>query len=173
MSIAGGICDGNINFGFLVKDDIEYPLPFPCALNQGQMIHEGLQAICSKVAGCSRATSMARLFHDTPLRDCNAMQSPPSARWFVDLGSVKTIGLSLKVVTTVQLLTPMEEDFIFPALASISLALFDKHDGGNKPFILLMLFRMLIRARRSHITKWDDWVWTRSGAGLRNLCFVP
>eukprot|EP00972_Heterocapsa_arctica_P013650 2014833-Heterocapsa_arctica.AAC.1 len=67
----------------------------------------------------------------------------------------------------------MEEEYILPAPASISLALFDKHDGGNKLFTLLMLFRMLIRARRSHITNWDDWVWTRSGAGFSNLCTVP
>eukprot|EP00972_Heterocapsa_arctica_P034083 5017719-Heterocapsa_arctica.AAC.1 len=57
----------------------------------------------------------------------------------------------------VQLLSSMEEELTLPAQAMYnSVALIDKPDGGDRPITLLsMLYRLLIRARRSYITKWD------------------
>eukprot|EP00972_Heterocapsa_arctica_P000101 16510-Heterocapsa_arctica.AAC.1 len=62
------------------------------------MVHEGLLVFASIVAGCSQATSMARLYLYNPMRDINAQHGYTSARELVDDILVQTIGAKGEVV---------------------------------------------------------------------------
>eukprot|EP00972_Heterocapsa_arctica_P092199 13599013-Heterocapsa_arctica.AAC.1 len=72
----------------------------------------------------------------------------------------------------------MEEEVMLPAQAPYnSVALIDKADVGDRPITLLsMLYRLLIRVRRSYISKWDadeagPWDYAVKGSGALEAAY--